>query len=147
MGNNYQNNKPKQNHFLPKGYLEGGYFLDSAKEKMKKEYVTNYAREIAKTLGEEGGRQKNKRAQIRKFYEYGLRVAAKLQEKNNDFSCVDADVAAFIPKATYAKNRDVVTEMFEKFIVENIQNTVKDAKDYRAFMKHFEAIIAYMKND
>ena len=55
-----------------------------------------------------------------------------------------ADVAELVPKANYALGRGVVTSLFKNFMSINVSH-ISDAKDYRAFIKHFEAVIAYIK--
>lgn len=158
MSNTYQNKghgnnqgyQDRNNQFktvvdmLKDGYLQNGYYVDEEKEKRNKDYIIKFAKEIAKSLEDEGKGQKNNSSQIRKFYDYCLRVQAKLQSKNNDYSYIEADVARLRPTVAYAKGRGVVTKCLEDFINANIEK-INDAKDYYAFMKHFEAVIAFMK--
>ena len=147
QGKPYGHNEKGNTKFsvtLPEGYLQNGYFTDADKEKRNKDYIVAYAEQIAKGLEVEGRGVKNNRTQIRKYYDYGLRIGDKLQVKNNDFSYIEADVAQLVSTVVYAKSRGVVTDIFEKFLKKNV-NSIEDAKDYRAFMKHFEAVIAYMK--
>lgn len=129
---------------LPDGYLIGGYYTDPEKEKLKKEYIVAYPRQIADALERDGKREANKRTQIRKYYEYLLRVRDKLNLKDGDFEAIEADLAELFPKATYAQTRQVVSGLFVDFIRENLE-AVQDARDLRAFVKHFEAVIAFMK--
>ena len=145
-GNNRNNggNKPKEKFELPAGYLEGGYFLDSEQKKLRKEYITDFARKIAADLERDGGLQKNNKTQIRKFYEYGLRIKMMLQRCDNDISWVEAPIAEYISKVAYAKNRGLVTDLYEQFIVKNVK-AIETTADFYAFMKHFEAIVAFMK--
>jgi len=118
--------------------------VDAEKEKRNKDYIIKYAKQIANCLEREGNGQKNNRSQIRKYFDYALRVRDKLLSKDNDFSYVEADIAQFESTVAYAKGRGVVTDIFEKFVTNNIEK-ISDAKDYYAFIKHFEAVVAFMK--
>lgn len=148
---NYENGnqKNKKNYVqptLPEGYLDGGYYKDPGKEKLKKEYITGYPENIAKSLEHDGGRDANKRSQIRKFYEYLLRVDRKMHMKDNDYSTVEADLEALIPYVSYANKRKLVSALFQTYIKKNVES-VHDEKDMRAFVKHFEALVAFTKKD
>ena len=147
---NYNNGKQKklreQKRFysqsLPQNYLVGGYYHDDEKKKLKKEYIIDYSKNIAEALDREGGRERNKRSQIRKFYDYLLRTEQKLYLNQNDFLSIEADLAELEPYAFYAKTRGVVSEFFLSFIKENIK-AIHDEKDIRAFVRHFEAVMAF----
>ena len=142
--NNQYSNANNLQVTLPNGYLENGYYVDPEKEKRNKDYIIKYAKQIASCLEREGNGQKNNRSQIRKYFDYALRVRDKLLSKDNDFSYVEADIAQFESTVAYAKGRGVVTDIFEKFVTNNIEK-INDAKDYYAFIKHFEAVVAFMK--
>lgn len=154
MPDNYKNHedgkqKNKKNYVqptLPEGYLDGGYYIDPEKEKLKKEYITIYPEKIAKALEYDGVKDANKRSQIRKFYEYLLRVDKKMHLKDNDYSMVEADLAALVPYVSYASKRKLVSALFQTYIKKNVES-VHDEKDMRAFVKHFEALVAFTKKD
>ncbi len=152
MGGNYNNNWNRNSKgyekpaALPVGYLQGGYYSDPGKIRLKKEYIVDYPREIADALDRDGGRDANKRTQIRKFYEYLLRVERKMSLAGNDFSVVEADIAGLLPHVSYAGKRRLVSSLFVEFTEKNIA-AVRDEKDMRAFVKHFEALVAFTKKD
>lgn len=147
---NYNNGKQKKrreqkkfnSQSLPPNYLVGGYYHDTEKKKLKKEYIIEYPKQIAEALDKEGGREKNKRSQIRKFYDYLLRVEQKMWIDENNFSEIEADLAGLEPYAFYAKTRRLVTQIFVSFIEENVA-AIQDEKDIRAFVRHFEAVMAF----
>lgn len=151
---NYNNGKQKkrreQKRFnsqsLPQNYLVGGYYHDDEKKKLKKEYIIDYSKNIAESLDRERGRERNKRSQIRKFYDYLLRTEQKLYLNQNDFLSIEADLATIQLHAFNAKTREVVSETFLSFIEENIA-AIHDERDLRAFVKHFEAVIIFIKRD
>lgn len=123
-----------------------GYYKDSEKKKLDPGFIVKYAKDIAWNLDAEGGSNMNKRTQIRKYYDYLLRVSKKLEHYGMDYSYVAADVFELLPKAQYAVSRKVAGVLFAKFIDKNV-TAIQDAEDFKAFQKHFEAIVAYMKKD
>lgn len=132
---------------LPENYLMGGYFEDpKEKQKLKPDYIIAYARKIARDLDNEGRGNKNKRTQIRKYYDYCLRLQKKMERMNNDFSFVESDFARLIPVVEYAESRARVSQIFVEFIEKNVA-AIKDARDLGAYIKHFESVVAYMKKD
>lgn len=131
---------------LPEGYLQGGYYSDPEKAKLKKEYIVEYPKALANAFELDGGRDTNKRSQIRKFYEYLLRVDRQMRLQDNNFSLIEANLAELLPHVTYAGKRRVVSNLFIKFIEANLA-AVHDEKDMRAFVKHFEAVVAFTKKD
>ena len=63
-----------------------------------------------------------------------------MQRKGNEY---DIDTVAWLKTyVEYAKNRKTITELFYKFINQNI-DAIKTREEYFAFVKHFEAVIAY----
>lgn len=151
-GGNYKRNvrynRPEAT--LPKGYLDGGYYKTIQGELiLKKEYIVEYPKNIARDLSdkrESRGGKVNKRSQVRKFYEYTLRIHELLKQKSGDFCCVEAELNRLIPFVKYAYSRDKVSDLFVKFIEINV-TTIRNSDDLRAFVKHFEALIAYMPKD
>lgn len=131
---------------FPKGYLEDGYYRQLDGEPvLRKAYIVGFPRELAKMLSS-GSRNINKRSQIRKFYEYALRMQKSLQQNNGNFGKVEAELGRLAPHAAYAKSRRVVSDFFEEFIQRNLE-AIHSAEDLNAFCKHFEAIIAYLPKD
>ncbi len=106
---------------LPAGYLEGGYYKEVQGEKvLKKEYIVTYPEAIARALSdrdESKNSKKNKRSQIRKFYDYTLRINDLLNRKSGNFALVEGELNRLIPFVKYAASRDTVSGLFEAFIV------------------------------
>lgn len=135
---------------LPKGYLEGGYYKDKDDKKvLKKEYIVQYPSAIASTLSgkvDSDNGKKNKRSQIRKFYEYSLQIKELLQRKGGDFDLVEAELKRLIPYVKYAESRGTVSSLYADFIQKNV-NTIHNVDDLNAFVKHFEAVVAYLPKE
>ncbi len=139
-----QQTAPKR---LPSGYLSGGYYEgDGQNRHMKKEYIVQYSKQIADDLSDDGRGKKNKRSQIRKFYEYTIQVRELVRRKDNCFAVAEAELNRLIPFVRYAESRDTVSELFGEFIEKNVK-AVHDVEDLDAFLKHFEAIVAYLPKE
>ena len=110
---------------------------------MKREYILDFPQKIAQDLSK-GGRDQNKSAQIRKFYDYCIRIRDAL-EQGKSFAEVESDFCRLSAFAQYAKSRKKVSDLFVRFIKRNVE-AVHSKEDLFAFVKHFEAIVAYMKN-
>ncbi|MCD7882600.1 MAG: type III-A CRISPR-associated protein Csm2 [Lachnospiraceae bacterium] len=135
---------------LPAGYLAGEYYDVVQGEKvLKKDYIVKYPEEIARALSdreESKNNKRNKRSQIRKFYDYTLRINDLLVRKAGNFALVEGELNRLIPFVKYAGSRDTVSDLFVSFIVKNI-SMIKNADDMRAFVKHFEALVAYLPKE
>lgn len=138
MGRGYGAPQPH----LPDGYLTQGYYeIKNDKKFLRSEYIVDFPERIAKDLED---RSKNKSSQIRKFYDYCVRLDGTMKRKS--FNEVEADFKRLIPFVKYACTRNRVSQLFVDFIERNVLK-VKDKHDFRAFLKHFEALIAYLPKD
>lgn len=128
---------------LPEKYLEGGYFDSTAKEArpvLRREYIIGYPAKIAQALED---REKNKSSQLRKFYDYCIRIRDML-DRGQSFREVESDFCRLAAFAKYAESRSKVSSLFVEFIQKNV-NAIRSKEDFYAFLKHFEAVIAYIK--
>ena len=129
---------------FPEGYLEdledGYYKIVDGEYCLKPEFIVEYPRGIARYLE---NRNKNKLSQIWKFYDYARRIQDSLKQKGTPFEGVEAELNMLKPAAVYAASRDTVTYLFKDFIEKNVSQ-IKDMKDLEAFIKHFQALIAYL---
>lgn len=128
---------------LPEGYLHGGYFESGQageKPSLRREYIVGYPEEIAKSLED---RELNKSAQLRKFYDYAIRVRDMLG-RGISFREAESDFCRLLVFADYARSRSRVSALFVDFIQQNVES-VKNEQDFYAFLKHFEAVIAHLK--
>ena len=127
---------------LPEGYLAGGYYLPSAEdggEELDPRYIIEYPRKIAQSLYD---REMNKSAQLRKFFDYCIRLRDITAYRGQSFSAVRAELDRLVPFVEYAQSRRRVSPLFVEFIVKNLQ-AIQSQRDFYAFLKHFEALIAY----
>lgn len=148
--NSYQNdNRKTQAQDFPKGYLEDGYFDDDKKEELKIWYIVEFSKAIKDGLIN-CGKDENKSTQLRKYYEFVVRIKDKIKynsssDINNNvrFEQILPEIHKLSYYANYAMTRGKVSKFFVDFIDKNI-NAIKDEKDFGAFATHFEAIIAYL---
>ena len=139
------NNKENIDRWLPKNYLKDGYFYQKGNDKViRKEYIVDFPQEIAQNLSRD--KNTNKRSQIRKFYEYALRIQVLMRRNENDYQLLEADLMRLKPFVRYAQTRGRVSELFVEFIERNL-SSIHSIEDFEVFVKHFEAVIAYLKED
>ena len=135
---------------LPDGYaedLQSGYFYipkGSEKPVMKPNFILGYPKKIADALSE-WDRNKNKSSQIRRYYDFCVRIR-DLMDAGHTYAETEAEVCRLVPLVEYAKSRNLVTDVFVDFISRNI-DAVYTVEDFHAFVKHFEAVVAHMKQD
>lgn len=139
----YQGSRQRWQPALPEGYLQGGYFEPAAageRPALRREYIIGYPAEIAQALED---REKNKSTQLRKFYDYCIRIRDML-DRGQSFHEVESDFCRLAAFAKYAESRGKVSGLFVEFIQKNV-DMVRGKEDFYAFLKHFEAVIAYIK--
>jgi CRISPR-associated protein Csm2 len=94
-----------------------------------------------------------KTTQLRRFYDdvnnlqrrLGAEKAHGVSE-NDAFEALRADFKMLKAKATYAHGRSDQTfpQAFLQFVYDHV-HSVKTARDFRAFCKHFQAVVAFHK--
>lgn len=141
----YQNNWSNEPKRLPEGYLVGGYYYqpdESDKPVLRKEYILGYPVKIAGSLAEKD-RNLNKSSQIRKYYDYCIRIR-DLISSGRKYEEVESEFYRLANFVSYAESRKLVTPLFVEFIEKNIEN-IHNNEDFNAFVKHFEAVVAHLK--
>lgn len=140
---NNRNFKERQEATFPKDYLKGGYFKDSSKKTLRCEYVVEYPKHIVENLK---FKDKNKSSQLRKFYDYVIRIKDTIKYDTKTFDEVITEINKLDYYASYAETRGKVTKYFVDFIKENLKN-INGKEDFLAFSTHFEAVIAYLPKE
>jgi CRISPR-associated protein Csm2 len=133
------------------------FYTDPEKRTIKRELFSTTADELADRL-DKADRKKNKRSQIRKFYDEVLRLNALAKTAKDDGEDIGAkdtgdsnawdDILPYlnmlIAKAVYAEGRELVTVEFVDFIKNSI-NQVKVPKDLDVFAGFFEALMGFYR--
>ena len=76
--------------------------------------------------------------QLRKFYDECQGY------KNLPFADIDINLKLLKAKLAYAKGRKVIGNSFYQFMNNRIDN-IKDEKDFKYFLMHFQALLSYFK--
>lgn len=135
-GNRYEQSQPS----LPSGYLVDGYFGKSGGTTAKREFVLDYAQEIADALS--NSRPELKKTQLRGFYnklKYAWENTERDMSKLDDALLSVAQLASLAHQAVAKSN---APKLFQDFMDLNVKN-VDSYDTLRAFEQHFKAIICY----
>lgn len=105
------------------------------------------AEELSKSIAkecEDSRGQKNKRTQIRKFYDEVVRLEMAARNKSTNWDNILPLVHMLAAKAAYAKGRNLVTDRFVNFIQSSIKQ-VERPEDLKIFAGFFEAFIGFYR--
>jgi len=102
------------------------------------EYVTNYADDIARRLGDE----RLSMHQLRAFYQYAKRQEAAL-EHGRSFREVLFEIRKLKPFAFEREQKKKIPPVFRRFIDLNIDKVTDEKTFLRGFIEHFQAVVAY----
>ncbi|HOK07820.1 MAG TPA: type III-A CRISPR-associated protein Csm2 [Syntrophales bacterium] len=125
------------------------FYKDPAKRLVRPTLFSDVAENLARDIAKEGGKvqekdrlNKNKRSQIRKFYDEVLRL--KSEAETEPWENVEPLVKMLNAKAAYAFGRDYVSAGFLSFIKESV-GQVNSPQDLNVFANLFEAFMGYYK--
>lgn len=127
---------------LRDGYLSGGYFdTRNGKNYIKEDVFIKWAKDVSVDLKQQGLTS----AAIRRFFSK-LRAVEYKFKINHDFDSAREGLFAFVRDVSYTENRNVTPTLFSQFIGVNIELAKKDADHFRAFIEHFQSVVAYYKD-
>lgn len=127
---------------LRDGYLSGGYFeTKNGKNYIREDVFIKWAREVSSDLRQQGLTS----AAIRRFFSK-LRAVEYKFKMNHDFDSAREGLYAFVRDVSYTENRNVTPQLFSRFIEANIAEAKKDTEHFRAFIEHFQSVVAYFKD-
>lgn len=119
-----------------KYYSEDGH-LDA-------KWVDDEAQKAAKSFFEDS-RNSIKSSQLRKFYSDIKSLERKWQasgESDDDFKRILPMIKLLKAKSDYAQKRKVVPLTFKKWLWTHV-DSIKGARDFKAFLLHFEAVVGF----
>jgi CRISPR-associated protein Csm2 len=119
------------------------FYKDPVKRTVKPELFSSVADQLAQRV-HHADVKKNKRTQIRKFYDEVVRLNALARSYPEDWDHILPLVNMVIAKAAYAEGRKLVTEDFVEFLKESIRQ-VQSAEDLDVFTNLFEAFMGFYK--
>jgi CRISPR-associated protein Csm2 len=127
---------------LRDGYLEGGYFdIKNGKNYIKEAVFIKWAQDVSADLKQQGMSPNA----IRNFFNK-LRAVEYNYKSTKDFDRTRQDIYTFCRDVKYTENRGVTPLLFTSFIEANIAEAKKDADHFKAFIEHFQSVIAYFKD-
>ncbi len=125
--------------------------MDFWKDKEKRIVIptlfSEEAEKLAQVVGENGGKNKNKRSQLRKFFDEVVRLNTSANSEDSEgkpFDFILPQLHMLIAQAAYAKGRGLITEEFFNFIKDGINN-VEDKDDLKVFTRFFEAFMGFYR--
>ncbi len=123
------------------------FYKDPVKRLIQPTLFSDEAERLARSVAESGKDQrgnlrKNKRSQIRKFYDEVLRL--KSEAENEEWDNIHPYVNMLNAKAAYALGRDYITNEFLSFIKGSVDQ-IKRREDLDVFSNLFEAFMGFYK--
>jgi CRISPR-associated protein Csm2 len=120
------------------------FYKDKERRAINPTLFSTIAEERASTVYKSGGREANRRSQLRKFYDEVLRLNTLVKTNPADWDNILPFVNMLIAKAVYAQGRNKVSEDFVRMIKEGITQ-VQKKDDLEIFANFFEAFMGYYR--
>ncbi len=120
------------------------FYRDKQKRTLNPLLFSSVAEEWADKVYKSSERDKNKRSQLRKFYDEVLRLNALAKMSPGDWDNIHPYVNMLVAKVVYARGRNKVTREFEdmlKFCIGHVQAD----KDLDVFANFFEAFMGFYR--
>lgn len=122
------------------------FYRDKQKRTLNPLLFSSVAEDWAKKIRDGGTREKdkNKRSQLRKFYDEVLRLNTLAKMSPGDWENIHPYVNMLIAKVVYARGRNKVTQEFEDMLKSCIGHVQAD-KDLDVFANFFEAFMGFYR--
>lgn len=129
------------------------FYKDIGKKLVEPKLFSDIAEQTADRIAASGqvpsrdGRprlEKNKRTQLRKFYDEVIRLNTIVKSKPEDFEIVLPYINMLIAKAAYADGRKLVSKEFVDFLKEGVAQ-VQAPEDFDVFANFFESFMGFYK--
>lgn len=117
------------------------FYKNKENRTIRPELFSTDAEDLAKKLVDE---KRNKRTQIRKFYDEVVRLNTQSKSDPKDWENILPYLNMLIAKAVYAEGRNLVTRDFVSFIRESV-GQVKAPEDLDVFSTLFEAFMGFYR--
>ena len=119
---------------------------DKSREQLDPLLFSGTAEKLAREIGEEGGRNKNKNSQLRRYFDEIVRLNDLALQGDGDQMKYQIlpQVHMLIAKVVYAQGRNLVTHSFVKMMKQGIEQ-VHDSKDLRVFTSFLESFMGFYK--
>lgn len=117
------------------------FYKNKENRTIRPELFSTDAEKLAKDLVDE---KRNKRTQIRKFYDEVVRLNTQSRSDPKDWENIYPYLNMLIAKAVYAEGRNLVTHHFVSFIRESV-GQVKAPEDLDVFSTLFESFMGFYR--
>lgn len=129
------------------------FYKDIGKKLVEPKLFSDTAEQTADRIASSGqvstrdGRsrlEKNKRTQLRKFYDEVVRLNTIVKGKPEEWDVVLPYINMLIAKAAYASGRKLVTDEFVTFLKDCVAQ-VQSPEDFDVFANFFESFMGFYK--
>ena len=120
------------------------FYKDKEKRILNPKLFSDFAMNAAKKIHDSGGRDANKRSQLRKFFDEVLRLNSLAKSNPEDWDNIIPYVNMLIAKVAYAQGRRKVTPEFVDLIKGCIDQVHKD-RDLDVFANFLEAFMGFYR--
>ena len=120
------------------------FYKDKEKRILNPKLFSEFALNAAEKIHDSGGKDANKRSQLRKFFDEVLRLNSLAKSNPGDWDNIIPYVNMLIAKAAYAQGRRKVTQEFVDLIKSCIDQVHKD-RDLDVFANFFEAFMGFYR--
>lgn len=125
------------------------FWKDKPKKQVQPNLFSGFAEDLAQSIHNEGGRNINKRTQLRKFYDEVLRFDSMLKatsekEAEDEFQRMLPYLKMLNAKAAYALGRGLVSNRFKDFLSSSLAK-IEDRDDFQVFAGLFESFMGFYR--
>ncbi len=123
-------------------------WLDRENEQLDPRLFSERAERLAKEIADEGGKNRNKSSQLRRYFDEIVRLNTLAQAQDCDeermrFQILP-QVHMLVAKVVYAKGRKLVTDAFVQMMKSGIDQ-VESRKDLQVFTNFLESFMGFYK--
>jgi CRISPR-associated protein Csm2 len=120
------------------------FYKNPEKRMIEPQLFSKIAEEIAEKVHSSGGRDSNKRSQLRKFFDEVIRLNSMAKSSPDDWDNILPYVNMLLAKVVYAEGRKKVTGEFVD-LIKNCIKQVKSPDDLDVFANFFEAFMGFYR--
>ncbi|MDO9530108.1 MAG: type III-A CRISPR-associated protein Csm2 [Syntrophales bacterium] len=120
------------------------FYKDKDKCILEPKLFSDTAMNWAKKINDSGGKDANKRSQLRKFFDEVIRLNSLAKSNPEDWENILPYINMLIAKAAYAEGRRKVSQDFVDLMKSCINQIHKD-KDLDVFANFFEAFMGFYR--
>jgi CRISPR-associated protein Csm2 len=122
----------------------GDFYKDRQAKLIEPTFLSGRAEKFAEKIAQDGGKNKNKPSQIRKFFDEVIRLNMAAKSGQHDWDHIQPLVHMVTAKAAYAQGRGTITPGFTRFIKNSVQK-IETRDDLNVFALVFEAFVGFYK--